>query len=245
MICSLFVQMFDKCSWLMLATAALGASMAVAGDVVYVESNISTGAGNSIIALRRDAEGKLTPLPGSPFSTGGLGISPTYALGPYDSDQNIVVDRRRKLMFAVNGGSDTIAVFRIGHDGGLTPVSGSPFPSGGSNPVSVGLAGDVLCVVNKDQNPDHPGLILPNYTTLHIAASGKLSPIRHGTFTVDAGASPTQALVAPSHGLVFGDDFMGGLIRSFKLGENGRLLERDVQALPPTEFAGSSAPPFP
>jgi hypothetical protein len=32
-------------------------------------------------------------------------------------------------------------------DGSLQPVPGSPFPSGGKNPVSIGLAGDKLYVV--------------------------------------------------------------------------------------------------
>ena len=95
-----------------------------------------------------------------------MGISFTSALGPFDSDQEIIVNSDQTLLFAVNGGSDTIAVFKIGANGALTPVAGSPFPSGGSNPVSVGLSNDdVLVVVNQDQDPGHPGLFLPNYTS--------------------------------------------------------------------------------
>ena len=57
--------------------------------------------------------GVWTPLAGSPFPTGGLGITFTTALGPFDSDQEIIVNSTHTLLFAVNGGSDTIAVFRI------------------------------------------------------------------------------------------------------------------------------------
>ena len=41
---------------------------------VYVESNIKTPNGNSIFAFRRDADGSLTPVNGSPFLTGGAGV---------------------------------------------------------------------------------------------------------------------------------------------------------------------------
>ena len=126
-----------------------------ARGVVYVESD--DPAGNAVLAFRRHDDGSLTPLPGSPFPTGGRGITPTFNLGPFDSDQEVIINREHTLLFAVNGGSDSIAVFHIEPDGSLTPVDGSPFPSGGSNPVSVGLSGDdVLCVVVTVQCLDYP-----------------------------------------------------------------------------------------
>ena len=109
--------------------------------VVYVGSNVGSPNGNSILAFVRDAHGRLTPLPGSPFPTRGKGVFDlSLALGPFDSDQNIVVNPERTLLFAVNPGSNSIAVFHIAAEGGLVHVDGSPFPSGGSNPVSVGLS---------------------------------------------------------------------------------------------------------
>ena len=146
-------------------------------NFVYVESD--NPAGNAIFAFsRNNADGSLEPLAGSPFPTGGLGITFTTALGPFDSDQEIIVNSSHTLLFAVNGGSDTIAVFGINTDGSLTPVAGSPFSSGGSNPVSVGLSNDdVLVVVNQDQDPDHPGVFLPNYTSFHVSPQGQLTPI--------------------------------------------------------------------
>ena len=104
-----------------------------ARNFVYVESN--DPAGNAIFAFaRNDANGSLMPLPGSPFPAGGLGITFTTALGPFDSDQEVIVNPQHTLLFAVNGGSDTIAVFNIQADGSLTPVAGSPFPSGAPIP---------------------------------------------------------------------------------------------------------------
>ena len=227
--------------------AAGGPGLARADDgptgVVYVQSNDPNG--NAILAYKRHADGSLTPLPGSPFSTGGLGITPSFNLGPFDSDQEIIANPSRTLLFATNGGSDTIAVFSIAEDGSLTPVDGSPFPSGGSNPVSVGLAGDILCVVNKDEDPGHPGRFLPNYTSFRVTPRGRLIPVPRSTVSEPLGADPSQALVSPDGDLLFGADFLGGALRTLGIGDSGRLTSLSTVPLPPAEFADTGAPPLP
>ena len=48
----------------------------------------------------------------------------------------------KKFLFAVNQGSDTVAVFRIDTaTGALEHVEGSPFPSGGRAPSTTGFNG--------------------------------------------------------------------------------------------------------
>ncbi len=215
-----------------------------ATNIVYVESN--DPAGNKIFAFaRNDADGSLKPLAGSPFDAGGLGINFTTALGPFDSDQEVIVNPERTMLFAVNGGSNTIAIFWINADGSLTPVAGSPFWSGGSNPVSVGLAGRTLCVVNKDEDPNNPGQFLPNYTSFRVTPWGQLIPVPYSTFVEDLGSDPSQALISPDNRLLFGADFLGGLLRSFQIQGNGRLIPSDAQPLPPAVFAGTGDPPLP
>jgi hypothetical protein len=214
--------------------------------VVYVESNVAGAPGNQILAYKRDAAGKLTPIAGSPFSAGGAGISLSFNLGPFDSDQEIITNQDHTRLFAVNGGSNSIAVFSFKSDGSLVPVEGSPFPSGGSNPVSLGLSGDTLIAVNQDNDPGNPGRFPPSYSTLQIKPDGKLVPIRGSTIPLDLGANPSQALVPPANpSLVFGCDFLGGLLHSFQLTPKGHLVPVEVQALPPDEFALSGAPPLP
>ena len=98
-------------------------------------------------------------------------------------------------------------MFTINKDGSLTPVDGSPYPSGGSNPVSVGLANnDVLVVVNQDQDPMHPGMYLPNYTSFQVSKKGALMPVKNSTISLDLGSSPSQALISPDGKLMFGAD---------------------------------------
>jgi 6-phosphogluconolactonase (cycloisomerase 2 family) len=244
----------SRATWI----AAIAAAVAVSGpapreasaqwpratNIVYVESN--DPAANKIFAFaRNDADGRLTPLPGSPFDAAGLGINFTSALGPFDSDQEVIVNADHTMLFAVNGGSNTIAIFWINADGSLTPVHGSPFPSGGSNPVSVGLAGRTLCVVNKDEDPGNPGQFLPNYTSFRLSERGQLTPVPNSTFTDDLGSDPSQALIAPDDRLLFGADFLGGLLRSFQIRNNGRLVPSDAQPLPPSIFGDTGDPPLP
>jgi hypothetical protein len=121
---------------------------------VYVESNIPGSQLNSILAYLATPDGMLSPLPGSPYATGGAGFTdPSFALGPFDSDQNLITNPEHTLLFAVNSGSNTISVFHIAGDGSLNPAQGSPFSSNGINPVSVGYENGILVVVNKHQDP--------------------------------------------------------------------------------------------
>jgi 6-phosphogluconolactonase (cycloisomerase 2 family) len=101
-------------------------------EYVYVETNLSPT--NSIRAFERAANGQLREIAGSPFATGGSGSGyGGVGLGPDDSDQEIATNADQSMLFAINAGSDSISVFRIGDNGSLAPVKGSPFPSGGND----------------------------------------------------------------------------------------------------------------
>lgn len=212
--------------------------------IVYTETNDTA---NAVLAFRRDEAGQLTPVRGSPFATGGKGvIDPSFKLGPFDSDQNLAVDRDRRLLFAVNAGSNSIAVFRINpHDGSLEAVEGSPFPSGGINPVSVGLRGDQIVIINQNQDPAQnvPGAT-SNIVTRHIAPDGRL--VRLPTDTVinlPQGSSPSQAVTANDAPFVFDAEFLGGTLASYQLAPNGLLTSAARTAIP-TAIDNAAAKPL-
>lgn len=118
---------------------ARGDDDARARNVVYVTSNNPNPGQNSVLAYRRNpANGKLT-LIGNFLTRGTSVFNADEHLGPDDSDQELIASPDHQLLFAVNSGSNTIAVFRINSNGSLTHVHGSPFPSGGVQPVSLGL----------------------------------------------------------------------------------------------------------
>ncbi len=222
---------------------------------VYVESNLPAANSNSIYAFSRGSDGNLKPIPGSPFLTGGAGVQYSGPnLGPLDSDQEIITNPQQTLLFAVNAGSDSIAVFHIGENGALKPVDGSPFPSGGNDPVSLALAGSTLFIANQSGDFARPSTILPNYTTMRVEEDGNLVPISNdtndtsrpfqSTVSVAAGSSPSQAYLASGTNLLFGADFLGGLLQQFQLDGQGQLHPLPPIALPASEF-GSTTPRLP
>lgn len=198
-------------------------------NVLYIENDMPVDNQNAVLAYRRAADGTLTTLPGSPFLTSGKGVENiAQKLGPDDTDESLVLSEDRKRLFAVNSGSNTIAVFNA--DGSLTPVSGSPFSSGGIDPVSVNVAGNYLYVVNKNDDPKQVNNDPPNYTVFTIGSSGALTPVPNSTIQTTVKASPAHALVAPGKRLLFIDDFLAfmaptpaGTLRAFTIGTDGKL----------------------
>lgn len=216
---------------LFFALSAFGKNTADAvtpSGLVYVESNTPAPEGNSILAFRRDDAGNLSPVPGSPFATGGAGVgNMDLVSGQRDSDQNLVLSSDGTRLFAVNSGSNDVSVFNILSDGGLVPVQGSPFPSNGFNPVSVGLAGNYLYVAHKGVEGG-----LPSYTGLLVSADGRLAPVFGATIEVPVGSSPSQALVAGGGSFLMGADFGSGLLQSFDILADGALAQHTPQSLP-------------
>ena len=211
--------------------------------VVYTESNIATPGGNTILAYTRERGGRLVPVPGSPFATRGTGVlDPSLALGPFDSDQLIITNAEHTLLFAVNPGSNTIAVFHIGVDGSLVHVAGSPFPSGGVDPSSVGLAKDTLVVANKALDPAQPNGKTPNYASFKVSPDGQLAPIATSIVSVAPGTAPSQSLIPPNARFAFGSDFLGGTLQSFIVQPDGSLTQNLPQPVADAPFVGSSAP---
>jgi hypothetical protein len=176
---------------LSMIAAAQNLASAGTADVIYLESNSTSG--NSVFAYRFNFVSSPTLISSTP--AGGIGdCDPAFALAPFDSDQNLIENATGKLLFAVNSGSNTIAVFNIRADGTLIPVKGSPFPSGGSDPVSVGLKDDSLVVVNKDQDAaQNPNLTLPNYTTFKVSRGGELVPVPDASVSVAYGSTVTSS----------------------------------------------------
>src|ERR1700723_3679926 len=208
------IRRYSACLLSGLATLAAiqsPASSAAPADVIYLESNST--AGNSTYGFNFTS----SPILLSTTPAGGIGVyDPSFALGPFDSDQNLIEDASGTMLFAVNSGSNSVAVFQIEPDGSLVAVNGSPFPSGGSDPVSLGLKDGVLAVVNKDQDPaQNANLVQPNYTTFRVWPNGRLTAVEHSTVSVAYGSSPSQALIASQGSFVFGADFFGGLLQSF------------------------------
>jgi len=212
---------------LLLTLALSGLAVWGQSTAVYVESNRADH--NSILAYR-NIGGTLAFL--GEFSTNGKGVFDlSLKLGPFDSDQNVVTNAEGTVLYAVNSGSDTIAAFRIAANGSLSSIAGSPFSSGGTNPVSVGIARDTLAVVNKAMDPARPDLKQPSYTSFALTPEGSIENGPLSTQLAPVGSSPSQADVSSGKRLVFDAQFLGGHLQSFLIAHEGSLVSEDFKAV--------------
>jgi hypothetical protein len=197
---------------------------------VYIESNSKAPDSNEILAFRY-RNGTLRARHVLRYPTGGSGSHDLNNDGGLDADQEIITNPSQTLLFAVNSSSDTIAVFHIHPGGGLTPVAGSPFPSNGNAPSSLGLAGSTLIVANKAQDGVRNLTSEPaNYTSFDVRADGSLSgPI--SSMDVAPGSSPLQAYVTPDRKVLITSEETG-VFRAFRIGPGGTLTQGPNSPLP-------------
>src|SRR5580765_8881585 len=123
------------CLWIILAVAFVTPAITVSAQeadtrqhVLYVETNDQAPGNNAVLAYRINPKDGSLSLLGTFPTRGTGGDDSADILGPFDHDQELVVSKDQKFLFAINGGSNTVAVFRVQGDGSLTHVKGSPFP---------------------------------------------------------------------------------------------------------------------
>src|ERR1700757_4309243 len=163
-----------------LAGPAVGAANAEgqSGAVGHVYLNDNTAGANTIAAFDRHVDGSLTPLAGSPFPAGGAGAG--HGLG---SQGAIQLTGDGRYLLAVDAGSNQVSVLAVHGDGSLTQVPGSPFASGGIDPVSVADHGHTVYVANAGTGGS-------DYAGFTLTPSGRLVPISGSTIPLPDGSAP-------------------------------------------------------
>ena len=164
------------------SSGVAAASAPRGGGHVYVNDN--TAGTNTVAAFNRQADGRLTPLPGSPFHAGGAG---TGAITGSQGSLQVTADGRYLLV--ADSGSNQISVLRVRPDGTLRPAEGSPVPSGGIEPVSIAVHGNLVYVAN-----DGNGRTGTDYAGFFLDGGGHLSPIGGSTVGLPATANPGDIL---------------------------------------------------
>jgi len=178
-----------------------------ATSFVYTETDNSNPGQNAVIAYRQNSDGQLTEI-GS-FKTDGTGVAnPQGLLGPDDSDKEVIASPDGRLLFAVNQGSNSIAVFRVHRDGSLGLVNNTAISSGGTEPVSLAIGDGRLYVVNRgNEVQGQAGTIAPTITVFNIRQNGVLTQDLAATTTLPVGLSPSQVLISSTSRLAFLDTF--------------------------------------
>jgi 6-phosphogluconolactonase len=196
------------------------------GDAGYVYLNNNTAGANTISGFSRSADGALTPLPGSPFQAGGAGLGAGLA------SQGAIETADGRYVLAVDAGSNQISVLRIGWDGTLTPVSGSPFSSNGTEPDSITVNRRLVYVANT-------GAGASNYTGFVLGHGGQLIPLWGSTVALPNGANPGEVLLNPDNTKLVGMRVGTSQIDSFWLDWSGR-----PHAAPGSPFTAQGLGPF-
>jgi 6-phosphogluconolactonase len=196
-----------------LALAAPGDATSPTPVTSYVYVNLNTSGANTVAGYSRRSDGTLSPLAGSPFSVGGAGTG--VGLGSQGAIQ--LAHAGRHLLVA-DAGSNQISVLRVARDGSLTPVSGSPFDSGGISPVTIAVVpGRGMVFVGNQGNGGS------NYTGFMFGASGALTPIPGSTYAVPDGAGVGEVVVDPTGRHLAGARVVTSLIDSLVIAPNGGL----------------------
>jgi 6-phosphogluconolactonase len=206
-------------------TASASASgLHVAGHV-YVNDN--TAGVNTIAAYDRHADGTLTPVPGSPFATGGAGTGATIG-----SQGSLQEAGHGRYLLAVDAGSNQISVLRIEHDGALSLVPGGVVASGGSEPVSIAVHRHLVYVAND-------GAGASDYTGFVLGWSGRLWALPGSTVALPDAAQPGDVLFNGTGTRLVGTRVGTSQIDSFVVGWDGRLT-----AAPGSPFTAQGPGPF-
>ena len=138
------------------------------------------------------------------------------------------------VLYAVNGGSNSISALRVAGDGSLSPLPGQPFTSGGSTPVSLGVHGQYLVTVHSAQDPAQAGQgYRPGLIASEIKRDGGLRLLPGSAVALAADAQPSQALTSNTGLFVFSAEFPGGgHLDAFAQAPNGKLIQTDSTVLP-------------
>lgn len=197
---------------MLVTVIAFTSPTAWAQQVIYVNNDASPT--NSVSALAvNPADGSLTAMPGSPFSTGGGGsFAPNI--------DGIDVLAVQHFLYATNsnptvtnGGS--VAAFSINDDGTLTTVPGSPFPTLGTKPNGLSVSNDesLLFVTNFQSN---------TVAVFDIESNGALTLVAGAPFAV--ATDPLAATIDSPDGLLFLSQSTPGAVGVYAVGTGGSSL---------------------
>jgi 6-phosphogluconolactonase len=206
------------------------ASASASGDpspvVGHVYVNDNTKPANTIGAFDRHTDGTLTPEAGSPFAAGGAGTGAGMA-----SQGALQFAADGRYLIAVDAGSNQISVLRVHSDGSLSLVPGGVVSSGGVQPDSIAVHGDLVYVANS-------GAGHSNYTGFRFFG-GYLFRIPGSTVTLAADAAPGDVLFNGTGTRLVGTEVGPSVIDSFTVGFDGRLT-----AAPGSPFKAQGLGPF-
>lgn len=186
-------------------TTDFGPAASVAGlpgpGAVYVMTNATTG--NEILVFDRSARGELSPA--TAVATGGDGTG-----GGLGNQASLILTSDHRRLYAVNAGSDDISAFEVDRKG--LQLIGAPVSSGGDQPISLTVHGDLLYVLNAGGGG--------NISGFRIGTDGGLTPIPGSTRPL-GGAGPAQIQFSPDGRVLVVTEKATNTIGTYTVGADG------------------------
>jgi 6-phosphogluconolactonase (cycloisomerase 2 family) len=165
---------------------------------IYVQTNDAER--NEVVVFDRAADGSLAAL--GRFETGGRGSGKPHLA----SQSSVVLSGDRLLV--TNAGNDELSLFAVRADGLELEAT---VASGGSQPTSVAVAGELAYVLNNG-TPSIAGFSL---------AGGGLEPIAGSTRTLADAADPAQIAFGPGDRTLVVTERGTNSISTFAVGDDG------------------------
>jgi 6-phosphogluconolactonase len=180
---------------------------------VYTNNNSTT---NTVSAFSVATNGSLSPVPGSPFATGGSGGKLNLPSTP-----TIATTVAKDFLYVSNLGTNNVSAFSINASTGvLTPIPGSPFPIVFSRTFGLAITPDDRFLIITDGNGGR-------IAVESIAANGSLTPVAGSPFTTPLRLTPSNTAVPKvtqdGRFLAVGSiiNVTGGVVVMFDVSSNG------------------------
>ncbi|WP_045521159.1 lactonase family protein [Neobacillus niacini] len=180
---------------------------------------------NQVVAFYMDLNGMLTFVGSYPTYGRGTGtkeVSTATAndgVDPLASQGALTLSRDGSFLLAVNAGSHSISSFTITERG--VPLLVDVKPSGGAQPNSVNVFGNLLYVSNVGNAANN---FASNITGFQIDNNGRLTPIPGSTHSLsNFNAQPAQVLFTPDGSKIVVSELTSNHLSVFHVNKNGTL----------------------
>lgn len=205
------------------AMASSARAEADAPGAVFTMNNASNG--NEVVMFSRAVNGALSFA--GEAATGGLGTG--AGLG---NQGGVVLSEDHRWLFVVNAGSHEISVFAVGPEG-ITWTD--KVDSGGLNPVSLAVSGNLLYVLNAGGSTGGSD----NVTGFTVSSSGKLDPVTGSTRGLSAAVTgPAEVGFTHDGNVLIVTEKNTSLIDTFAMDDQGLAISHRVFQSPGTEPFG-------
>jgi hypothetical protein len=151
----------------------------------YLYTITNQQSANAVVGMEILKNGALQFVRGSPFPTVGKGSRSSQ------SQNGVWIDH--DLLYAVDFGSSSFAIYRKHPDGTLTRLNDKPVPSQGNSPCSLCVSDGILYVVN--QGVRSSGAKAEPSLAVFAIEGENVHYLLGSSFKFQRGESPTQAIV--------------------------------------------------